>query len=104
MPERSEYAPGTPAWVDLGTPDLPAAKTFYSGLFGWGLQDMGPEAGGYTIATVRGKQVAGVGPLMAEGQPTAWTTYVYIDDADATAKEIEAAGGTVMAPPCAVGR
>ncbi|HSS11133.1 MAG TPA: VOC family protein [Acidimicrobiales bacterium] len=99
MPERSEYAPGTPAWVDLGTSDLEAAKTFYSGLFGWGLQDMGPEAGGYTMATVRGKQVAGLGPLMAEGQPTAWTTYVYIEDADATAKEIEAAGGTVFAPP-----
>jgi predicted enzyme related to lactoylglutathione lyase len=51
------------------------------------------------IANVRGKAVAGVGPLMAEGQPPAWTTYVYIEDADTTAKEIESAGGTALAPP-----
>jgi predicted enzyme related to lactoylglutathione lyase len=99
MPERSGYAPGTPAWVDLGSPDPQASRAFYGGLLGWEFQEMGPEAGGYTIATVRGKQVAGVGPLMAEGQPTAWSTYVYVEDADATAKEIEAAGGTVLAPP-----
>jgi predicted enzyme related to lactoylglutathione lyase len=99
MPERSEYPPGTPAWADLGSPDLQASRRFYNGLFGWELQDMGPDAGGYTIASVRGKAVAGVGPLMAEGQPPAWTTYVYIEDADTKAKEIESAGGTTLAPP-----
>ncbi len=99
MPERSEYAPGTPAWADLGSPDPQASKRFYSGLFGWELQDMGAETGGYMIANLRGKAVAGVGPLMAEGQPPAWTTYVYIDDADTKAKEIESAGGTTLAPP-----
>jgi predicted enzyme related to lactoylglutathione lyase len=99
MVEKTSYAPGTPAWVDLGTPDPAAARTFYSTLFGWEIQDLGPEAGGYTIATLRGKQVAGLGPLMAPGQPPAWTTYVYVDDVDATAKAVEAAGGTVMAPP-----
>jgi predicted enzyme related to lactoylglutathione lyase len=99
MPERSEYPPNTPAWADLGSPDPQASKRFYNGLFGWELQDMGPDAGGYMIANVRGKAVAGVGPLMAEGQPTAWTTYVYIEDADTKAKEIESAGGTTLAPP-----
>ena len=47
MPERSEYAPGTPSWVDIGT-DVVAAKRFYGGLFGWGGRDAGPaeETGG----------------------------------------------------------
>jgi predicted enzyme related to lactoylglutathione lyase len=100
MTEKTEYAPGTPAWVDLGTPDPAAAKTFYESLFGWELQDMGPDAGGYMIATLRGKQVAGVGPQMGPpGAPPWWTTYVYIEDADTTAKSIEAAGGKVMMPP-----
>jgi hypothetical protein len=35
MPERTEYAPGTPSWVDLQTSDQAAAKTFYGSLFGW---------------------------------------------------------------------
>jgi predicted enzyme related to lactoylglutathione lyase len=100
MTEKTEYPPGSPAWVDLGTPDPAAAKTFYQSLFGWELQDMGPDAGGYMIATLRGKQVAGVGPQMGPpGAPPWWTTYVYIEDADTTAKSIEAAGGKVMMPP-----
>jgi predicted enzyme related to lactoylglutathione lyase len=100
MTEMSEYAPGTPAWVDLGTPDPAAAKTFYESLFGWELLDMGPDAGGYMIATKDGKQVAGLGPQQGPpGAPPWWTTYIYIEDADATAKAIEAAGGNVMAPP-----
>ena len=23
MPERTNYAPGTPSWIDLATPDVP---------------------------------------------------------------------------------
>ena len=33
--ERTSYAPGTPSWVDLGSPDAKAAADFYGGLFGW---------------------------------------------------------------------
>jgi uncharacterized protein len=35
MPERTEYAPGTPNWVDLGTSDKAGAKKFYGDLYGW---------------------------------------------------------------------
>src|ERR1700746_780775 len=37
MSERTSYAPGTPCWVDLGSPDLDASVDFYGGLFGWGI-------------------------------------------------------------------
>ena len=40
MPERSEYAPGTPSWADLQTSDQAAAKTFYGSLFGWSFNDI----------------------------------------------------------------
>ena len=33
------YAPGRFCWVDLGTSDAPAAKRFYTGLFGWTAED-----------------------------------------------------------------
>ena len=62
MAERSSYAPGTPSWVDLTTPDLEAALRFYGGLFGWEFEDAGEAAGHYHQALLRGKRVAGIGP------------------------------------------
>jgi len=94
-----DYVANTPRWVDLGSPDLEASKRFYSSLFGWSAESMGEEAGGYTLFNKGSAQVAGAGPLMMEGQPTAWTTYVYVDDLDATAAKVSAAGGTVLVAP-----
>jgi predicted enzyme related to lactoylglutathione lyase len=52
---------------------------------------------------VAGKDVAGIGPKMMAEAPTAWTIYVGAPDAADTAKQAEAAGGKVLAPPMAVG-
>ena len=35
MPEITSYAPGTPSWVDLSTPDDKGALAFYSALIKW---------------------------------------------------------------------
>ena len=43
MPERTKYAPGTPSWIDLTTPDTAAAKRFYGALFGWEFTDEGTD-------------------------------------------------------------
>jgi predicted enzyme related to lactoylglutathione lyase len=51
------------------------------------------------MCSVEGLNVAGIGPLMAEGQPPAWTTYVNVADATATAASVATAGGTVLAGP-----
>jgi predicted enzyme related to lactoylglutathione lyase len=101
MPARSEYAPGTPSWVDLGSPDLDASAEFYGRLLGWETLETGPveETGGYRMFTFHGIPVAGLGPLMGEGQPPAWTTYVTTADADATAAKVREAGGSVLTEP-----
>jgi predicted enzyme related to lactoylglutathione lyase len=101
MPERTSYEPGTPSWVDLGTSDTDAAKRFYGSLFGWEAQDAGPveETGGYAFFLLGGRRVAGLSPLMSEGQPTAWSTYVSTDDADGVATRAESGGAAVVAPP-----
>jgi predicted enzyme related to lactoylglutathione lyase len=101
MTEITSYAPGTPCWVDLGSPDLDASVGFYGALFGWDVPESenAEQTGGYRIATLRDKSAAGMMPLMQEGQPTAWTTYVSVDDADATAAAAREAGGNVMAEP-----
>ena len=97
-----EYAPGTPSWVDLGTPDLGASVSFYETLFGWSIPE-GPNSeqnGGYRQAMRDGKPVAGVMPLMAEGQPPAWSSYVSVADAGATApsQPISALVGSGVVP------
>jgi len=101
MSEWTSYAPGTPCWVDLGTPDVDAAAAFYGGLFGWSVEEgeNSEQTGGYRQATLRGKPVAGVMPLMQEGQPPAWSTYISVENADATAGKVRDAGGTVLAEP-----
>ncbi len=95
--ERERYAPGSPCWVDLGTPDINASVAFYSSLFGWDVAEGHPEAGGYRIAHLRGKTVAGLGPQ--QGPVSAWTTYFATDDVDAHVQTIKQHGGMVMMEP-----
>jgi predicted enzyme related to lactoylglutathione lyase len=95
----TDYVHGAPNWVDLGTPDIDAAAAFYGALFGWEFQSAGPDAGGYGMFTLDGKVVAAVGPLSEEGAKSSWTLYFQTADADATAKDVEQAGGTVSFGP-----
>jgi hypothetical protein len=96
----TQYVPGTPCWIDLGSPDLDASVAFYSGLFGWTAhRSDDPNMGGYTIFNQGDSPVAGLGGLMAEGAPPAWAWYAATDDIDATAARVEGSGGKVMAAP-----
>ena len=97
--EVTEYDHGVPSWVDASVPDLPGARAFYGALFGWDVPEGPPEAGGYSIASLRGKPVAGIGPQMNPDFPPAWMTYVNVDDADAVAAAVAAAGGQMLVPP-----
>ncbi|MGH9023112.1 MAG: VOC family protein [Acidimicrobiia bacterium] len=102
MPERTQYVPGTPSWIDIGT-DVEAATQFYGPLFDWDSADAGPveETGGYGFFTKGGKLVAGYGPQQHPGPPY-WTSYISVADADDVAKRVEAAGGKVIMSPMEV--
>jgi hypothetical protein len=80
------WNPGTPSWADLTTSDVPAATTFYSAVLGWQVNDLGADFGHYAICTRDGQAAAGIGPAMSPGQPTAWTTYLAVEDADKAAE------------------
>jgi predicted enzyme related to lactoylglutathione lyase len=96
----SEYAPGTPSWVELSTPDTDASAAFYAEVMGWTATEPGPaESGGYRMFQSDGKNVAGLMGQMQEGQPTAWATYVSVADAADTAEKVRAAGGSVVVDP-----
>jgi hypothetical protein len=98
MPEMTHYEHGVPSWVDIGTSDLPAAVSFYGELFGWDGQDLGEDAGHYTIVSKAGKQVAALSPAQDPGPPR-WTTYINVDDVDKVATRVDSAGGSVIVAP-----
>jgi predicted enzyme related to lactoylglutathione lyase len=104
MTEVASYPDGTPSWCDLSTTDLEGALAFYCGLFGWEAGERGgPEAGGYTMCSLRGRPVAAAAPQMAQqaeqGIPPAWTTYITVADVDALAERVEGLGGQLVSPP-----
>lgn len=106
MPEFRSHPPGTPAWVDLMSPDVAAAKSFYTAVFGWDAEDQLDDDGNrvYVMFSLGGKSVAGLGgqPDGTEGMPPVWNTYVATADCQATADTVTASGGTVMMSPMQV--
>lgn len=103
MPEKTEYAHGTPSWVDLTTTDPAAAQAFYTSVLGWDYEAR-PTGGGpdYFLARRNGRKVAGLmqqPPEQAQmGIPPNWTTYVAVDDCDAAVAAAAEAGGQVLMP------
>ena len=58
---------GAFCWVELGTTDVDAAKSFYGGLFGWTPEDMpmGPDQN-YTMLKLAGLELGAMYALNAE--------------------------------------
>jgi uncharacterized protein len=98
MADAKTFVANAPAWIDLSSKDPDGSTAFYSKLFGWKVESAGPDAGGYAMARLGGKDVAGIGPTQDPNGPTAWMLYIGTRDADATSKKVEAAGGKVIAP------
>jgi predicted enzyme related to lactoylglutathione lyase len=101
MGERSRYEPGTFCWVGLATSDPAAAKAFYTGLFGWQVEDVPAGAAGtFTMLRHRRKDVAllyrQMPPARAAGAPPHWTSFLSVQDADATAARADALGGAAL--------
>ncbi|MFJ3862393.1 VOC family protein [Streptomyces nigra] len=96
----TDSAPGSPCWLDLGAPDVRAAADFYGAVLGWRYAPMGEaEDADGGMFQKDGKAVAGLGPLTEEGARSAWMIYFAVEDADATTRAVESAGGSVRVAP-----
>ncbi len=98
MGERTRYDPGAFCWVGLATSDVAAAKAFYGSLFGWEAEDLeAGAAGAYATLHRGGSEVAILyrqqPQARAAGAPPHWTSYISVEDADATAARAEGLGG-----------
>ena len=97
------YPHGVTCWVDVEGPDVAAAQEFYGGLLGWDFEVATPPGAPapYVIASLGGEDVAALAEV-AERAPR-WSTYVAVDDADASADRAVALGATLVSGPADAG-
>lgn len=104
MGEVTEHAPGTFCWIDASVNDVAEAKRFYGEILGWSFVDLPMGEGQvYSMAQIRGKDVAALSPQQPEmreqGIPPHWTAYIAVKSVDETAAKVEGLGGKLLAPP-----
>ena len=101
---------GTSTWLDLGVHDLGAAKTFYTGLFGWTFEDLGEDLGHYHLIRNNGALVGGIMDVSGMTCPDGgeyspeWGVFLAVEDVDARLERVTDAGGAVVAAAEDVGR
>jgi predicted enzyme related to lactoylglutathione lyase len=91
----------------LITPDIEAAKAFYTKVMGWGLWDASVPGRPYVMFTVPNGTVAGLMDLPPDATDTqirpGWLGYVAVDDVDAAAARVARLGGVVQVAPTDIG-
>lgn len=94
----SPRLPGKFVWADLVTDDVPAARKFYSQLFGWTFRDMG----NYSIAANDERPLCGMfqrpKPADANAKPR-WFGYLSVANVARAEQAVTKAGGKVLAAP-----
>ena len=87
-------------WFELQTRDPDAAQAFYGEVIGWTAQPSGMPGVDYRLLHTASDQIGGLMKMPAgmQSEPV-WLGYVAVDDVDASANAIEAAGGTTHMPP-----
>ena len=94
----SPRLPGKFVWADLVTDDLPAARTFYSDLFGWTFQTIGT----YTVMANLERPICGLfqrpRPKEGSAQPR-WFGYISTSNVGRSERTVTKSGGRVLFPP-----
>jgi uncharacterized protein len=102
MSQVTSYTPGSFCWVELMTSDASSAKSFYTQLFNWGVNDI-PMGGGafYHMLQLNGKDVGALYQRNKEQQniPPHWACYVAVNNVDEAVKKVAALGGKTLMPP-----
>ena len=95
---------GTPIWYELMSKDPLTARRFYAAVLGWYIDEMAPAGFtmDYRMINAGNSLVGGVFKLTddmcEQGAAPCWMMYIGVDDVDACASAITAAGGSVLMP------
>jgi predicted enzyme related to lactoylglutathione lyase len=82
--------------VELNTTDVDQAKSFYSQLFDWTLQDVPMGDDNYTMIQVGTGTGGGLMKHPMPGAPSTWLAYVLVDDIAASTEKARSLGATVV--------
>jgi predicted enzyme related to lactoylglutathione lyase len=84
--------------LELNTPNLEAAKSFYGTMFGWTFDDihMGP---GMIYSLFKPEVGPGGGIWSFPDMPTAWLAYIAVDEIHEATKKATDLGAKVVVPP-----
>jgi predicted enzyme related to lactoylglutathione lyase len=96
------WSHGSFYWNELMTRNAESAKKFYSATLGWTYDAMPMPNGTYWVAKMGATPVGGIFVLTDpefKGAPEMWFAYIAVDDVDARAKKLTAAGGKVLRGP-----
>ena len=81
---------------ELNTTDVAKAKAFYGKLFAWTLEDLPMGEAAYTLIKVGEGTGGGIMKQLIPGAPSAWLSYVLVDDIAAATKKAQSLGAKVM--------
>jgi hypothetical protein len=92
---------GNFSWNELMTTDIDQAKAFYTGLFGWTIEDWPLNDINYAVIKNEDEEVGGIMPLPKEAKeaPPHWGAYITVEDVDDSAAKAKALGATIIVPP-----
>lgn len=100
MPAISKHQSGSFCWVELSTNDAAAARSFYTGLFGWSTRDVPlQECSVYTIFQKDGRDVAAMFAGMPDAPPPNWMSYIAVDNVEEALVRAKELGGNMLAEP-----
>lgn len=89
---------GNSGWIGHSGPDANEAKAFYRDVLGWTINEMPMQDGSiYSAAVIDDTAIGGFSP-QPDGQG-AWTIYFTVADVDASVREAEKRGATVVTSP-----
>ncbi len=83
--------------VELNTTDVDSAKAFYGKLFAWTLEDVPMGPGTYTMIKPGSGPGGGIMKHPMPGAPSAWLTYVQVDDVHAATAKAKELGANIIA-------
>jgi predicted enzyme related to lactoylglutathione lyase len=83
--------------VELNTTDLAKAKSFYTQLFDWSLEEFPiGEMGSYTMIKVGDGTGGGMMKSPMPGVPSFWLSYVLVEDIGASTARAKSLGATII--------
>lgn len=100
MPKHGEIC-----WQELNTKNLEQAKNFYGELLGWNLEQSKNSPVPYLEIHLGDRAQGGMMEISRdwgenwEKIPSAWMTYIAVDDVDATIEKINLNGGSICVAP-----